>query len=264
MFNKLILGLLAACACFGQVNYHGGPVLTGGARVYFIWYGSWAASDKVPFQQFAAGASSGYLGALAGYSDASGAHVQNLSAVQGEINIGTPYGNLPTGVQMIFAMEKAINAAGWGCDPGGVYVFMPGPGTVVTGLGGASSHGSFPCGPENGVADATSVQVAGIYQPGNMVNFSHELVEAITDPFGNWTGHQGWYQDGSGLEIADPGICGTASYYSLSTGIFQAANYLQLGRGCTSGSGTAPPVIPPPARCPPGQKPIGKSGKCRA
>ncbi len=263
---KLLLSLLIPIALAAQVTYHGGPVLTSGARVYFMWYGPWVAADKVPFRNFTIGAQTGYLGALSGYYDSSATHIANVSQVVGETDMGTPYGQYPTAVQMIQAMEHAINQAGWLCDSTGVYVFMPGGGTYATGLGGASSHGSFPCGKdaEGGVATPTSVQVAGVYQPGNMTNYSHELVEAMTDPFGNWPGHEGWSQTGTGLEIADPGICGSASNYSLSTGTFLAANYLQLGRGCTTGTGgTAPQPPKPPKVCPPGTKPVGNSGKCK-
>ncbi len=262
--SALVLLVLTASA--QSVTYHGGPVLVRGAQVYFVWFGPWTDANKLQFKNFTIGAQSGYINALAPYYDSTGAHIAVASGIAGEMNV--PGSGTITSTQMIRVMEKAINQSGQPCDAMGVYVFMPGPGTAVTGLGGASSHGSFPCGPEDGVWTPTSIQVPAVYVPGNIINFSHELVEAMTDPLGNWAGHEAWFQDVSGLEVADPGICGTASYYALPTGTFLASNYAKLTGGCTAGGGSSPaplppPPVPPPPPCPPGTHPRGNSGKCK-
>ena len=28
------------------INYHGGPIITGGTNVYYIWYGTWNSTDQ--------------------------------------------------------------------------------------------------------------------------------------------------------------------------------------------------------------------------
>ncbi len=261
---KLFVSIFVTIAslCAQSVQYHGGPVLTGGARVHFMYYGDVSEANKQAFRDFTIGAPAGYLNKLVDYYDANNVHIANTAAVIEEANMGTPFGTSITAVQAIQAAQQHIIANGLTCDSGGVYVLMFGLSISVTGFYGASSHGAFPCGvvpnpPPN------SAYVAAIYNPGvSVINFSHELVEAMTNPF-PWDGWKGWYQDSSGLEIADPGVCGTASQYSLPTGIFTAANYWKLvGGGCTTGNYVPPPPPPPPG-CPPGTKPQGNSGKCK-
>lgn len=253
----LVFSLVLCARSYGQ-TYHGGRVLTSGAKVYLMFYGDWAESDKWTIRSIANGAATGYLSGLTGYTDASGAHIQNASQVMAETALGAPYGSFVPGELMAKLITNTIQRLGWPCDPMAAYAILWGPNTG-TNIGGAGSHNQTACGSDVALGDSlvyptpTSIPVATIQAGLSTGTFSHELVEAIANPLGD-----GWYPD-----VAD--VCGTYSYYSLSTGTFYLANYRQISGGCTSGGsssgGGSPP--PPPKTCPPGTTPRRNSGKCK-
>ena len=79
----------AVTAAAGQIQYHGGKVMTNaaGVNVYIIWYGNWSgntATTIVPeFLSHEGG--SPYFGIQTSYYDAAGAHIPNI------VNLGAEW-----------------------------------------------------------------------------------------------------------------------------------------------------------------------------
>lgn len=64
------------------ISYHGGPVLTSGTNIHYIWYGNWSSGDGTAVSILDDLASSiggsSYFNINTTYSNGSGTHVQNV------------------------------------------------------------------------------------------------------------------------------------------------------------------------------------------
>ena len=256
----LLMALAALPVLAQNVQYHGGPVIPG-ARVFNIWYGKVTEANKVSTRSLVTGLnSSPYMTGLAGYTDTTGRSISNTSALLGEFQDNYSEGLVFDGAGVVRVINKAIVTAGWPCDGSAVYA-------LVVAVGVSASYGGF----HNGVpCKGVGPKIAYTVSPeGNSYIYSHELVEALSDPRTDMANVGSWFRDSDELEIAD--ICQSSaspsSTWILSTGAFVLANYVQASGGCTSGGttggGGGGGVKPPKPTCPPGTKPVGNSGKCR-
>src|SRR5579871_714981 len=67
------------------IDYHGGPVMLGNIRIYYIWYGSWDAAAKSILVDFAKGiGDSTYFNIETTYSDARETAVSNSVSYGGD------------------------------------------------------------------------------------------------------------------------------------------------------------------------------------
>ncbi len=94
------------------INYHGGPLLTTGVHMYYIWYGNWAGSDTQ-----AAGilnnlatniGGSPYFNINTTYYDGSGTHVSNSVTLFASYTVAAYLGNSLSDAQIQQVVSDAI------------------------------------------------------------------------------------------------------------------------------------------------------------
>lgn len=204
------------------IAYHGGPVMTAGSNVFYIWYGNWGTNTaKSILPALATGLSgSPYFNINTTYYNASNVKVKNAVLMAGEYAWDTAaYGNALSDANVQAIVAWTINNGGLPYDPDGVYFVLTSP--EITETSGFCTkycgwHTHFAL---NGVASsdvkyafvgnpATQCPSACEAQTANSPNgnpgadgmasvIAHELEEAVTDPDLN-----AWY-DKRGYENAD-------------------------------------------------------------
>src|SRR5258708_5709840 len=67
------------------IFYHGGPVMTAGPRVYYIWYGNWAGNTATTILTDLANSIGGspYFNINTSYDDGNGGHIANVVTYSG-------------------------------------------------------------------------------------------------------------------------------------------------------------------------------------
>src|SRR5438874_13765304 len=77
------------------ISYHGGPVLTAGSNVYYIWYGNWSGNSATTILPVLAGNIGGspYFNINTTYFNGAGTKVQNLVNYKGATTVAYPYGS---------------------------------------------------------------------------------------------------------------------------------------------------------------------------
>jgi hypothetical protein len=207
----------ARTQCANGICYHGGPVMTGTANVYYIWYGNWTGNSAVNLLE-------GFIGGLNGspyeninstYYNGAGTHVSgNLHFA------GSTTDNYSHGTALSDAAIQAIVAAhigtfnGGQADTNGVYFVLTSKDVNETSgfctqycgwhthgtIGGKDVKYSFVGNPDR-CPSACEVQTTGPNGTGGgdgMASIiAHEQEEAISDPDLN-----AWY-DRQGAENAD-------------------------------------------------------------
>jgi hypothetical protein len=183
--------------------YSGGQLMTQGANVYYVWYGTWAGDPAVPILEDLArniGGSS-YLDILTTYQDKAGTPVVNSVALDGEVFVppGDPNFSKTT-LQLSdlgVIVDALISSNRLPTDQNGIYFVLTGPDITVQ-----YDYGVL-CG-EHTQSTIAKVKVGYVgngrlmnkcmFQPADAPNgdgagdlmasvFAHELAETMTDPF---------------------------------------------------------------------------------
>jgi hypothetical protein len=192
------------------INYHGGPLMTAGPNVYYIWYGNWSSGAQSILTDLANGlGGSPYFNINSTYFNASNVHVANVVTFA-----GAAFDNYSHGTSLSDAAIQAIVAAQNPTDTNGVYFVLTSADVNETSgfctqycgwhthatIGGRDIKYAFVGNP----ARCPSACTAGTAPPNGDVGadgaasiVAHELEEATTDPDLN-----AWY-DSRGAENAD-------------------------------------------------------------
>ncbi|HSC22974.1 MAG TPA: hypothetical protein VLG08_04635 [Casimicrobiaceae bacterium] len=199
------------------INYHGGPLMTGGPNVYYIWYGKWSGNTATTILTDLANNIGGspYFGINTTYYNASSVHVANHVRYAGSTNDSYSHGTTLTdsGVQAV--VSTAITSGALPLDSNGVYFVLTssdvnessgfctqycGWHTHAT-IGTSDIKFAFVGNPDrcpSACAELTTTSPNGNIGADGMASIiSHELEEATTDPDLN-----AWY-DRRGAENAD-------------------------------------------------------------
>jgi hypothetical protein len=108
------------------ISYHGGPVMTAGPTVYYIWYGNWSgnSASTILTNQVQSEGGTPYFNINTTYYNGSGTHVPNHVAYGGSTSDnysqGTSFGD--SGVQAI--VSSAISSGRLPKDTNGVYFVL--------------------------------------------------------------------------------------------------------------------------------------------
>ena len=214
------------------IDYHGGPVLLGTPRIYYIWYGNWTGNSATTILTDLAKNIGGspYLNINSTYYNASNAHVSGLASYASSTTDNYSHGTIlsDAGVQAVVANALAH---GLPFDSNGVYFVLTSADVnessgFCTQYCGWHTHGTITgtdikfafVGNPDRCPSACAAQTAGpngnAGADGMASIIAHELEEAITDPDLN-----AWY-DRRGQENADKcaWTFGSTSTASISNG----------------------------------------------
>ena len=233
------------------INYYGGPLVTNGVNVYFIWYGNWAGNTATSIlPDFVKGLNgSPYMNILSTYSDSKGNKPNTIVNYINSTSVGYTKGKdakgNPNGLNVVDiagVINKTISTGTFPRDSNGVYVVMTSadvPGTDGFCNNFCGYHNSYPLSPAFaykfifvGNTDRCSA-LCGVVKSvgGNTPNgnsgadgmasiLGHELSELITDP-----NFDGWHTS-TGSEIGDMCAWTYGPAYKTKTG---AAADIKLG-----------------------------------
>ena len=213
------------------INYHGGPVMTTGVNIYYIWYGNWgnntATTILADFARSIGG--SPYWNINTTYTDGTGARVQP-SVIFGGLHTTAAYlGASLTDSQIRQVVSDAITQNKLPPDPSGVYfVLTSAEVTASSGfctqycgwhthasIGGVDIKYSFVGNPDRcpSACMAQTTSPNGNAGADGMASIiAHELEEAASDPDLN-----AWY-DLRGYENADKCAWTFGTTYTVSNG----------------------------------------------
>jgi hypothetical protein len=109
------------------ILYHGGPVMKGSVKVYYIWYGAWAGNTAPTilgdFAQNIGG--SAYYNINTSYTDANGIPLSNAVVFAGSTNdAGYSQGKSLTDAQIKTVVSSAISSGGLPLDANGIYFVL--------------------------------------------------------------------------------------------------------------------------------------------
>jgi hypothetical protein len=208
------------------ISYHGGPLITSGPTIHYIWYGNWASGDINILTDLAKSiGGSPYFNINTTYYDGSNIHVKNAVA-----DAAATSDNYSHGTSLSDSDIQAIVAAQGPTDTNGVYFVMTSADVNETSgfctqycgwhthatIGGRDIKYAFVGNP----ARCPSACTDGLAAPNGSVGadgaasiVAHELEEATTDPDLN-----AWY-DTRGAENADKCAWTFGTTYSNGTGI---------------------------------------------
>jgi Phosphate-induced protein 1 conserved region len=216
------------------ISYHGGPLLTTGVNMYYIWYGNWSGSDTQ-----AAGILNNLANKIGGspyfninttYYDGSNTHVLNSVSLAGSRTVSAYLGNSLSDAQIQQVVSDSITGGFLPKDTSGVYFVLTSQ-EVTASSGFCTQY----CGwHTRGTIAGSDIKYAFIGNPARCPSacsngtappngdlgadamasiIAHELEEATTDPDLN-----AWY-DVRGSENADKCAWTFGTTYSNGTGI---------------------------------------------
>jgi len=198
------------------INYHGGPVMLGTNKIYYIWYGNWTGNNApailTDFAQNIGG--SPYFNINTAYYNGSNAHVSNSVLYGGYANDNYSQGTSLTDANIQSVVSNAIICGALPTDTNGVYFVLTSADVTAssgfcTQYCGWHTHGtidgsdikySFVGNPDrcpSSCAAQTTSPNGNAGADGMASIIAHELEEAVTDPDLN-----AWY-DRRGYENAD-------------------------------------------------------------
>ena len=207
------------------IKYHGGPVMTAGPNIHYIWYGNWSSTDKTILGSLASGlGGSSYFNINTTYYDGSGAHIANHVGTSADASDNYSHGTSLSDAA-ILAIVQAQNPT----DTNGVYFVMTSSDVNETSgfctqycgwhthasIGGRDIKYAFVGNPArcpSACTNGTTPPNGSVGADGAASIIAHELEEAATDPDLN-----AWY-DGSGAENADKCAWTFGSTYTASNG----------------------------------------------
>jgi hypothetical protein len=198
------------------VDYHGGPLMFGGARVYFIWYGLWSGSPVTTIltDLVSSLGGSSYFDAITRYGNAVGTRVPNSVQYSGSVDDVYSRGVTLANYDIGLIVASAIISGSLPPDPDGVYVVLTtsdveetsGFGTLycgfhsTTSVNGMTMKTIFVGNPDRAASKCKPQAVGpnGTTAADAMANvLVNEIFDAIVDPE-----LTGWY-DKLALEPAD-------------------------------------------------------------
>jgi hypothetical protein len=207
-------------SCPTDLEYYGGPVMTGQVNVYVIWYGNWGSNSAQTILPsfFSSWANTSYGNIAMAYGTGAGGNVSTQVTFGGATNTTDYLGdNLSdANVQQIVANAQSSNQLP--LDTNGVYFVYTAPGireefdNVACGY-----HSNFGDTKYSWVTSATGCDflsdgtstVSGNLRADSLTETSsHELYEALTDPYVNDA----------------PGLASPLAWYD--------ANYGEVGDNC--------------------------------
>jgi len=198
------------------IDYHGGPVILGTTKVYYIWYGNWSGNTATTILTDLAKSIGGssYFNINTTYYDGSNNHVSNSVSYGSSTNDSYSQGTNLSDSQIQSIVSSAISSSALPKDTNAVY-FVLTSSDVKESSGFCSQY----CGwHTSGTISGSDINYAFIGNPdqcpssceeqttgpngnagadGMASIISHELEEAVTDPDLN-----AWY-DRRGMENAD-------------------------------------------------------------
>lgn len=207
------------------ITYHGGPVMTSGTNVYYIWYGTWSSADQSILTALAQNiGGSPYFNINTTYTNGSNVPVRNQVTFSGSRS-----DNYSHGTSLSDAAIQSIVAAGNPTDTNGVYFVLTSADVNETSgfctqycgwhthatIGGRDIKYAFignPARCPSACTNGTAPPNGSVGADGAASIISHELEEATTDPDLN-----AWY-DSRGQENADKCAWTFGSTYSNGTG----------------------------------------------
>ena len=221
------------------IFYHGGPVILGGTKVYYIWYGNWSGNSASTILDNLAGSIGGssYFNINTTYYNASNTRVSNSVTYGGSTNDNYSQGADLSDAEVQSVVSNAINGNHLPKDTNAVYFVLTSADVNETSgfctqycgwhargtIAGSDIKYSFVGNPDRcpSACEAQTTSPNGNAGADGMASIiSHELEEATTDPDLN-----AWY-DRRGEENADKcawtfGTTSTASngsQYNLTLG----------------------------------------------
>lgn len=110
------------------ISYHGGPVMTQGANVYYIWYGNWTVSDPTANTILTNLASyiggSPYFNINTTYYNGSGTHVPNTVHYAGATSVSSNYKTSLSDADIQTIVSTALAGNALPTDSNGVYFVL--------------------------------------------------------------------------------------------------------------------------------------------
>jgi len=222
------------------ISYHGGPVLLGTPKAYYIWYGGWSgntATTILPDLAQSIGGS-GYFNINSTYFDGSNGHVTGAVSFGGSTSMGYTHGTALSDSMIRQIVSDAITSNSLPKDTNAVYFVLTSADVNAT-----SGFCTQYCGwHANGSIAGSDIKYAFIGNPDRCPNaceaqaigpngnagadgmasiISHELEEAVTDPDLN-----AWY-DRRGEENADKCAWTFGTTYATADG---ASANMKLGQ----------------------------------
>jgi len=213
------------------INYHGGPVMTAGVNVYYVWYGTWSGNGATTILTDLANSIGGspYFNINTTYSNAAGVHVQNVVQYGGSTTDNYSQGTSLSDAKIQTVVSSAITSGGLPKDTNGVY-FVLTSSDVTASSGFCTQY----CGwHTHGTISGSDIKYAFVGNPdrcpsscaaqttgpndnagadGMASIIAHELEEATTDPDLN-----AWY-DRRGYENADKCAWTFGTTYTTANG----------------------------------------------
>jgi hypothetical protein len=198
------------------ISYHGGPVMTSGVKMYYIWYGNWANNTATTiltdFAQSIGG--SPYFNINTTYTDAFNTKVLNSVFFGGAATVAYPQGTSLSDSAIQTVVSNAINSGALPKDTNGIYFVLTSADVTASSgfctqycgwhtygtIAGSNIKYSFVGNPDRCPSSCAAQTVgpngnAGADGMASII--AHELEEAVTDPNLN-----AWY-DNRGYENAD-------------------------------------------------------------
>jgi hypothetical protein len=220
------------------INYHGGPVMLGTVRMYYIWYGTWDAAARSILTNFANGiGGSAYFNIETSYVDGSNAALSNSVSYGGSALDSYSLGKSLSDADIATVVSSALKNGNLPTDSNAVYFVLTSPDVMETSgfaatycawhawanLNGSNIKYAFVGDASAIKPQACSVQTSS--SPNNnpgvdaMVSMvAHELDESVNDPnFNSWF-------DSTGEESADKCSWTFGNVYHLANGSMANVN----------------------------------------
>jgi hypothetical protein len=209
------------------INYHGGPLILGTTKVYYIWYGNWSGNSAESILTNLAQSIGGspYFNINTTYYNGLNQHVSNSVNYAGSFN-----DNYSHGTSLSDAAIQAVVSSVNPTDTNAVYFVLTSADVTATSgfctqycgwhthgtIGGRDIKYAFIGNPDrcpSACANGTAPPNGNVGADGMASIIAHELEEAVTDPDLN-----AWY-DNRGMENADKCAWTFGTTYNNGTGV---------------------------------------------
>ena len=238
----------------GGITYHGGPVMTAGPNIYYIWYGNWSANAQSILTNLAQHeGGSPYFNINSTYYNASNVHVANVVTYKSSTTDNYSLGTALSDANIQTIVSNAISSGKLPSDTNGIYFVLTSADVNETSgfctqycgwhtngsIGGKDIKYAFVGNAArclSSCADQSTSPNGDAGADGSASVVAHEMEEAVSDPDLN-----AWY-DSRGAENADKcawtfGTTSTASNGSQYNVTFGGKQYLIQQNWVNSGAG---------------------------
>jgi hypothetical protein len=212
------------------ILYHGGPVMTNGTNVYYIWYGTWSSTAQSILNNLGSSiGGSPYFNINTTYYDGNNVHVKNVVTFGPSTTDNYSLGKSLSDSNIQSIVASAINGGRLPKDTNGVYFVLTSEDVnetsgFCTQYCGWHTHGTIagsdikyafignPARCPSACTNGTGAPNGDVGADGAASIIAHELEEATTDPDLN-----AWY-DRRGMENADKCAWTFGTTYGTSNG----------------------------------------------